>query len=107
MTPRRKHCLILKWTQLPDPMKKLVRSWHGFHNDCLLSHSIRSEFSAKELRQGIKALEDYRQEQIDINNFQGSLEEFIKKYRLEFDHWIIQQAFNLEDIDEILVDVGW
>lgn len=111
MKAQKKNCLILKWTSLPPDIKERVKGWVGFHNNCLIP--VRSEFSVKEYGKGMAAVEAYYEDQKATNgSFSkyvpcGTLEGFIKAYGLYFDVWFVQQNFDLEGIDRILVEVSW
>jgi hypothetical protein len=98
-------CFIIKFTKLPDHVKEVVKSWCGFHNDCLIPS--RTEFEAEDYAEGMAAIEDYHKDQVDTNNYKGTLEKFIKDYGLEFDVWMIEQKFNLKGVKRILIDISW
>jgi hypothetical protein len=98
---KKKTCLILEWIKLPTSIKDKIKNWHNFHNDCIIT--LNSEFSAKDLCKGMTAIEEYWRDQ----NYDGTLQAFIKKYNLDFEVWIIEQNFDLSDIDEILIDICW
>lgn len=84
-------------------MKDIVSKWHGFGNDVLLKFSQRSEFDVAALRQGVSSIEAYKEDQ----KFNGTLDEFIERYGLHFEYWLMQQNLDLFGIDEILIDVCW
>ena len=100
-------CLILSWAELPKEIKEVIKEWVGFNNDCLLP--IRSEFdNPNEIT--MNEINDYFIEQ--QNNGEHSckattIEDFITEYNLEFEAWIIEQNFQLDKIDKILIDIQW
>lgn len=100
-----KKCLIVEWVDFPRNIKDIVADWHGFHNDCIVP--LRSDFTAKDFREGMKCIENYWKDQSDNNDFKGTLQEFIKEYGLDFEIWFIKQKFDLTDVDEILIKVCW
>lgn len=98
-------CFIVEYTSLSKPLRERISDWCGFHNDCLLP--MRSEFMAEDLCRGMAAVEEYWKDQQEAGLFQGDLAAFIKSYGLEFDVWLIEQKFDLEGVEKILVNVSW
>lgn len=105
MTPKTKKCLIINWCKLPRAIKNIVSEWEGFHNNCFIP--CRSEFEAKDYKKGLSSINEYYQDQVKINGFDGSFDDFIEDYCLDFDIWIIAQGFDFDKIDMILIEVSW
>lgn len=97
--------LYIDYLSLPDEMAKEVNNWLGFGNDRQLPMSRRSEFDASSLNQA--TLEDYYKDQIETNGFEGTLEDFIDKYGLKFEKYLIDQNLDLEGVDEIVINISW
>lgn len=100
----RKTCLFLEWVDMPKKIQDKVADWHQFGNDIILKMS--SEFEPCDLKD-MTAIEEYWQDQSKTNGFEGDLKKFIKEYGLEFEMWVVEQKFDLEGIDKILVEVCW
>jgi hypothetical protein len=102
-----KKCLFLNYTKLPPYIQYLVEQYPNFNNDSILN--FLSEFDLKSLSDGTKSIEEYWNNELNDNPECKSetLEEFIKDYNLEFEEWIINQKFDLKNIDQILINVSW
>ena len=105
MKQKIKKALIIDWSELPRDIRDTVSEWQGFHNDCFLP--CRSEFEPKDYKKGLSAINEYYTDQMTTNGFNGSLDDFVKDYRLEFDMWIIKQGFDFDKVDMILIEVSW
>jgi hypothetical protein len=109
-----KNTIIIEYTSLPENIKNDIASWCGFSNDCLLP--FRSEFEPCSSDRGTDSwdtsltqeqLEEYHKDQIETNNFKGDLENFILRYGLTFEKFLIDQKIDLKGIDKILIDICW
>ena len=111
MPTETKKCLIINFTELPPDMRDEIRDWVGFHNDCLLE--LCTELSMDDFRQGMASIENYMNDQADSNekyneyNPSGTLEGFLEPYGLKFSAWVIEQNFDLTDVDQILINISW
>jgi hypothetical protein len=95
------NCFILKWDQMPEKIQSQVMQWHGLR-DCLIPITSNSEFTVEDYRKGMEAIDNLHR---NSTYFRGTLEEFIDDYRLDFDVWFINQKFDLEGVDKILIDL--
>ena len=102
---QKKTCLFIEWTKLPKPFKELTSESLGFSNYCNIP--MRSEFQPVDLAKGMIVIEDYWKHQKDTNGFEGTLQDFIENYGLQFEVWLIEQKVDLTGVDEILINVCW
>jgi len=104
---KKRNCLILEWRKLPEALKKDVADRERFGNDILLK--MHSEFKPRELSEA--ALRSYYDGQVartdEYATFRGSYEEFIEEYGLQMEVWLVEQGFDLADVDEVLINVSW
>ena len=49
-------------------------------------------------------LEEYWQDQVNDNNYKGTLEEFINDYGLQLDVWFINSGYDFTGITQIIID---
>lgn len=101
----KKTVVFLKYTSLPQEFKEQIREWCGFSNDCILP--LRSELTTKNIRAGMISIYDYWVDQTHTNNYKGTLDDFVVDYGLKFEVWLIEQDFDLENVDKICIDISW
>jgi hypothetical protein len=51
-------------------------------------------------------LEQYWKDQVETNEFDGDLEDFIREYNLEFDVWLINCGYDFKGVKEIIINFG-
>lgn len=96
--------LMLEFTKLPLYLQNVVRRIESFQNDCILE--LSSEFKPKDLT-SIKKIKDCWKDQCKNKIYAKDFIDFISDYGLEFEIWIIDQKFDLNDVDKILIDICW
>lgn len=106
MSSAKKICYILDYIHMPKEMQRIVRDRYmeRFGNDCYLPYC--GELKATELV-SMDAIENYWKDQSENNGFKGNLGEFIQKYYLEFEVWIVSLKLDLGDVDQILIKISW
>jgi hypothetical protein len=104
---------VLDWVKLPEKIKHIILPDERRKNDCYVE--FYSELSMENLKRGMPALEEYWKDQsgigpnsrTDKNKFTGTFDEFIQAYGLAGTKWIIEQNFDLADVDLILIKISW
>lgn len=97
--------LRLTWTELPQKFKDQIRDRHDFHNDISLEHW--SELGDP-TEMTLDMIDEYYLAQMQNNNYSGTRPEFIEKYGLEFDVWLMENFGHiLPEVDNILIDICW
>jgi len=108
----KKTVLFLKYTELPQEIQEAVQNKvaERFANDIYLK--LWSEFEpdegstwADELTQA--NIEAYHRDQQETNNFDGTLEEFIDRYGLAIEKWLVDTEVDLTGVEEILIEICW
>lgn len=100
-----KKVLILDWHDLPQKFKDEVGEREYFGNNRYLP--FYSELDVAHIRKGMPAVEDYWKDQQVRSGFNGDIQEFIVRYGLEMTVWVIEQNFDLDGVQEILIKVFW
>jgi hypothetical protein len=100
--PTIKRILVVQWLDFPTEIQHHIMRWFGFCDKATLLARSELNLTIADYRRGKKVLEECAIQ----SQFPGSLESFIKTNKLEFDEFIINN-FNLEEIDDILVEVHW
>ncbi len=95
-----KKVVIIDWHKLPRNVKEEISESHSFGNDRYLRH-----YSELDTGSTMEDVVDYHKEQVETNEYKGSLEDFIRDYGLELDVWLMSQHIDMTGIDDILIEV--
>lgn len=114
----KKTTLFIKWTELPDDIKQLVRDrFERFQNDVFIN--FHSEFEPCAGEGGSpdwswltdEGIEEYYREQQEPSEYkdpyEGTLEDFIRDYGLTLEKWLIDTKVDLAGVEKILFEIAW
>lgn len=99
----KKTVLVVEFTELPQPVRETVRTWCGFHNDCLLP--ARMEWDSSKL--SLALLEEARARDDAADGVYDTLAEYCHAYNLVFEYWILNQGHDLSTVDGVYVNICW
>lgn len=112
MKTYREKVFIIEWSSLPKEQKDFVyenltdRFENGVFIEWPTEFTPYNEESFQDTLT-MKEIENYWNGQSKINNYKGTLDEFIEDYGLKFEVWIIEQKFDLTGIKKILIKIEW
>lgn len=109
-----KNTLFIAYRKLPQKIKDFIDNDHLRNNTCVPHFSEFEPSSDSETWESTLTrsnLDSYYKDQVDTNDFKGSMIDFIKEYGLDVDVWLIEQIeagnLSLNGVDKILIELKW
>ncbi len=100
--------LVMDFQDIPEDMFK-ERFEHYIHNDTYIK--VFSEFNNGDYGDNwhltIGEIYGYWRDQQQNNNYEGTMDNFIIDYGLQFEMWLLEQEIDLRHIDLFLIKVSW
>ena len=111
---KRENVIIIEWVSLPQKYKDIIYDQVNFRNDIFLEYLSEMSPAGADLGEEDwgdtltqNNIQEYYTDQCETNGYKGSLEDFIVKYGLEFDCWLLENNADLKGIKRILIEVCW
>ena len=109
---KKKTVLVIEFTKLPKEIREFVKEaidWR-FHNDTLIEwNSEMSPMNGKtwDKSLSLNEIKEYHKDQVKTNGYEGDFDQFVVKYGLVFDMWLLDKKADLAGVEEIYIDICW
>lgn len=100
--------IIVDFYEFPERIQRIVSNFENFNTNCFIGWgSELTPFYENDKWETLltkeKLISYYEEQSAELDNFEGSLEDFIVEYNLELESYLIDMNMDLKGVSLILI----